>query len=74
MSVNDNMFKSLQDAGFTGALSDMLYQWLQTFAPEGINQFELYNDDGFFAGNLDNANFNKGIYRRANDFVIAICY
>jgi len=31
----------------------------------------LYNDNGFFVGNLDNATFNKGIFRRANDFVIA---
>jgi len=32
MAVNDNMFKALQDAGYTGALSDMLYQWLGTFS------------------------------------------
>ena len=53
MSVNDNMFKSLQDAGFTGALSDMLYQWLETFAPQGVNQFELYNDDHFYCGHFN---------------------
>jgi len=32
MSVTDNMSKSLQDAGYAGALSDMLYQWLGTFS------------------------------------------